>query len=488
MVEEKGLKHWLVGVKCGLSAFGLERRLICLIVGDATSKALTFLASAFLARLVGDVGFGQVSWAQAIVAYSSIIADFGLAVFGTREISKFPDTFPWYAKKVTFLRFLFGILSLVTLIGISHFLLKDKQLWYVLVASAVWLIPYSLNLEWAIQGLEAVQLIGLGRFLRGVSLLGVVFLWSMFSKSVIQAALLSTVAEVVAASWSLAIALKLVRSVNNHAVGLGWLGSLRASTPLMLATIFTSVYAANFDTILIGIYHPPEHVGWYSAAYRIYLMLAVLPKLFLTLYYPRFARGYIEDTAKLHADFQRFLTLCIIYGLPVIAATFVLAPDMLILLYGPQYIPAVSLLETLSLGAVSLLLAAGLPSMLMAAHYERQALICYLTAMVLNIALNLIAIPVWGEKAAAWTTVISETAVLVSGIILVHRNLGVSMPSARKLLAQFLPATCVLGGGLAIRAALLSLSITQSLRISLIAGTSLVLWGMSIMWLAQRQK
>ena len=489
MVEAKKLNHWLVRARGDLSAIGLDRRLIGLIVGDVGAKALSLLANAYLARLAGTTAFGQIAWAQAIVGYASIPADCGLAAFGTREVARNPDTLWWYTRIGIALRFLLGTLVFSVTMSVGYVFIHNTQLWWILVASAAWLLPNMLNLEWAIQGLQRVELVGLIRLLTGLSLFAAMLLWGWLSSSPVLAAATRAVAEVVAVSCHLALVLYFVRTLGHTTAGYGWAVCLRKAAPFMFATIFTSVYAANLDTILIGLYRPYEHVGWYAAAFRLYLMLVVLPKLLIVFYYPRFARSNAEGLSKLQKEFQQFLALCTVFGLPLIALTFVLSPEIIAWLNGPQYVASTPLLRTLCFGAASLLLAAGLPSMLMATDHSRPALICYGTALVLSVTLNLMTIPKWGEQAAAVTTVISETSVLVTGLIFVRRHLSIHLPGLREWAAQLFPVASVLTSAFAARVALVRLGVTRPFPLLMGVGiVAAVIWGLGAAWFVRSRK
>jgi O-antigen/teichoic acid export membrane protein len=66
--------------------------------------------------------------------------------------------------------------------------------------------------------------------------------------------------------------------------------------------------------------------------------------------------------------------------------------------------------------------------MLIAAHLERILLVCAVSILALNIALNLVLIPMWGYNAAAATSVASEAVSLVLSLWFVRRRLQFTYP------------------------------------------------------------
>lgn len=208
-------------------------------------------------------------------------------------------------------------------------------------------------------------------------------------------------------------------------------------------------------------------------------MLAVIPKLLLTLYYPRFARAHAAGGTKLQHDFTMLLKTTSALGLPVIFLTIVLSPEIIAVLYGSGYEPSVLLLRLLAIAALPLLWAAGLPSMLMAARQERAALHCFGIAMLLNVTLNLALIPRFAGVGAAFVTLVAESSVLATGVFYVQRHLNVKIPPLHELLGSlWLPL--IVG---AVAATLRFLSLAAGLRSAPIV-VGLAVSGSALAWVS----
>lgn len=408
---------------------GAGREVLALAAGDIAGRVATMLAWIVMARALGEQGFGLVSWCLAIVAYASIPADGGLAAFGTRELARDPHS--GSAHAIRRLRFALSAAVFVLVLAVGRWLL-DPERWLVLACAVAWVLPASLNPEWLLQGRHRVAAIGALRFAIGASLLLAAIAWSQSTPGgAVGASALRAVAElaVVGAFAVLGWTRLGPRPVDVPAA----LPVLRQSLPMAGATLLTGLYAANFDVLVLGQARSIAEAGLYAAAFRLYLMLAVLPKLLLVQAYPRFAAAAVQPGA-LQREIDRFMALSLRFGLPVVVLAWTLATELIDVVYGAAYRDSAPVLRLLALAALPLLLNAPFPSVLLAAGKTGPALAAFGGALAISIGINLVATPQWGMPAAAGAVILAEATVLVLAWWHARRSLGIGFP--RGLAAQ----------------------------------------------------
>ncbi len=400
---------------------GGESKIVVLIAGDITGRVLTMIAWILIARKLGEAEFGLISWALAIVAYASIAADGGLAAFGARELARNPATEIAGAVRRLRLYLSTAVFALVVLIAWP---LLDDKLFAVIVCTAAWLLPMSLNPEWILQGQHRIAAIGVLRFSLAVGLLGITGAWFVWlDAGAVMAGALRALAEAgiviiaVVFGWT---RIQTLTQTSSTTVAL-----LRSSLPLAGATMLTGVYAANFDVLVLGYTRSDVEAGLYAAAFRIYLMTVVLPKLFLLPAYPRFAAA--RNPKALQLEIDSFVALVLRYGLLPPMLCGLLANELIVLLYGYAFEPAASVLPWLMVASVALLLNAPFPSALLACDRTRLVFIALSVALVISIGINLVATPRWGMTAAAIAVILAETTVLLVTHYFCRRELGVSL-------------------------------------------------------------
>lgn len=400
---------------------GLHRELL-LAAGDITGRILTMLAWAMIARTMGSAGFGLVSWALAIVGYLSIVADGGLAALGVRELARNPSTHDVRAIFRLRLCLSIGVILAVTCMA---YVALDEERWLVLSCAAAWLLPMGLNPEWLMQGQHRIVAIGVLRCCLGGALLAATVVWSHWPiGGVVMAAALRAVSDFIIVTAAVALSWNYLCEPKSRARSAPAL--LRNSFPLAAAALLTGLYAANFDVLALSYFRSNEEAGLYAAAFRIYLIMAVLPKLLLIRAYPRFAAA-ADDPRELQAELDFFLARTLQYSLPGVAMCGIIAPDLITMIYGNSYDAAAPVLKWLVVAAIPLLLNAPLPSALLAAGRANSAFKVVTAALVISILMNLVATPRWGMPAAAIAVILAEATVLAVGLYYCRRELDVSL-------------------------------------------------------------
>lgn len=379
------------------------------------------LAWVLLAEQLGSAKFGILSWGLAIVGYLSIFSDLGLGMYGAKGLA--------HGKGDEFVR---AIRSLRLALSIGVFLIAVFTIWLlferttalVLCASCLWLVANALSPEWYFQGRSMLSLIAAIRFSSGFALLaGVLGMRFVDSSDVVWASLLRALADGMV--FAILMALGWSRLSGSQTLSFQRAGGLvRSSLPMAAVSLLTALYASNFDLIVLAATRSAEEVGLYAAGYRVYLMLALFPKLILVQAFPRFVAA---PNASLQGELDKFYVLAGAVAIPAAVATWLLASDIVLILYGPSYSQAAVILEWIVPAVVPLLLNAPLASLLIARDKTRSSLVAYGIALVASIATNLLLTPAYGAAAAAAAVILAELLVLVVSYVACSRAFGFAL-------------------------------------------------------------
>ncbi|NNE09008.1 MAG: hypothetical protein HKN20_10655, partial [Gemmatimonadetes bacterium] len=144
-----------------------------------------------------------------------------------------------------------------------------------------------------------------------------------------------------------------------------------------------------------------------------------------TIYFPVFATLARHDKwADVRSQLNRLLALAGGGGALLTVVVFFNAHWIIPFVFGPQYGASVAVLIILYV-CLPVFYVSQMGSLAAdALGFERPNLIITASAVVLNIALNLFAIPRYGPVGAAWTTVISHTYLAVLLALMAYRKLG----------------------------------------------------------------
>lgn len=437
------LERSTAGLKATLQTAGLSRPLALLVVADLSAKAFTLASFSLIARTLGAEAYGLLAWAQALVSYGTL-AELGLTPFGARSIAAGPERLREWLRGVLRLRCLFSAGAVALLLAAAVWI-DDPVKTPVIVLAATWLLASMLNLEWVVQGLGRPELVGLSRITGAVGLFGSVLVWRASSRGLLAAASLRTLSELAA----VALLIWMVRrswpaksfAANTPALSMRRL--MTEAAPFMGGSLCTFFYAANLDLVLLAAFRPPAVVGCYAAAFRLYLICAILPKLMLVAFYPVFARQDLSGET-LAVRWRQFLSVSLLFGMPVAVLAGVASGDVMEVIYGAGFLGGAVPLRILAIGGAAAVLNGGLVALLMARGCARQGVICSAGGMAVNLVVNLAGVARFGEIASASAVAAAELTVLLLAAWQVRRHLGLLPWGSPGSLASAIPAGAVL--------------------------------------------
>jgi O-antigen/teichoic acid export membrane protein len=182
---------------------------------------------------------------------------------------------------------------------------------------------------------------------------------------------------------------------------------LKASLPFALTSLALTI-SFNVDTFLISLLQPSNVVGWYSAAYRLVPTIVSILGGFLTVITPSLARTYMSDREAVHRWTKTSLLWLTMFGLPAAVGTSLLAGQIIPLLYGAAFAPAIPVLVVISWDIPLRLFNAFAGNVTAAVGLERKAWRIFMTGALLGVVLYVPAIMLFGMLGAAVVTVLTD--------------------------------------------------------------------------------
>ncbi len=180
------------------------------------------------------------------------------------------------------------------------------------------------------------------------------------------------------------------------------------------------------DILILGIYYPPEDIGVYAVAAQLGFLAQMPIMIVNSTIEPQIAAAHARNEygqmRKLYAD------LSVLTGVSVIAVCaglWLAGPLLLTHLFGPTYINSYHPLLIIALGFAIGALIGPTGTFLSMVGKERMTLYAVGGAVVLNIALNFLLIPLAGLEGAAIATSVAMVLSKVIMAVMVWRELGI---------------------------------------------------------------
>ena len=397
-----GLDRALAG-----SARQLNRNLLPLILGNGVALALSLATTTYLARRLGQAGFGVFSFAQSIATYAALVLDLGLTTYGNRAVARDPQLAPDLIADIQAVRCVVaGTVAMLALVALSGMAGRiGPGPWQVVLISLLWVLPFEGAPEWFFLGSQRMSTVSAGK----VTLFGAVLIFTVMTvrgpEGVEAAALARVMGGVVWAACLLALVPRGLLTLKNFSL-LRAFGRVKEAFPFLWLAVVTQVFA-GVDVVLLGMWRPPEEVGIYSAAFRLVAFLLLGISLINTAVFPMVAAASQHGASRFVAIARLYRLVAVVIALCLVLVGIPLAPMLLKLAYGDSFSAAVPLMRWLIVGTAVQTLNGALAQPLLAAGREAAVTHQSTGTAVIFLGLNAIAIPRFGAAGAAAVYTIS---------------------------------------------------------------------------------
>jgi O-antigen/teichoic acid export membrane protein len=442
------------------------------VAGRLVGVVLGVAVAAILARALGVSGFGQLSLVLALVGLAGNAGDFGLSQIAVRDMAADPDRRPEILGSLVTVRLLLSVALMALVVGVVLVMLPaGSARWMgVLVAMTIplgalgalqagaqaRLRPEVMSYVTVGQSVVWLALVaGLAYFHASLAAYGAAFLLAGLAQSALAWALVRPVTAVTwRPRWSV------VRPL------------LRSALPLGLAGLCVTAYY-KIDGVILFQLKGAEQTALYAAAYRFLDVLQLFPAAVVAILLPLLASlGRTGYTRRSERSVQAALVLLGLVAVPIVVGGSLLSGRIVVLLYGNDFRGAAPLLAILLPAFLSICMGYVFTAILIAGRYMWPYVAVAIVAAVVNVAANLVLIPQFGAKGAAWITLATEFSVMFSITLLARRRMPVALPWSRWLrtgLAAGVMALAIV----AVRA--LQLGLVMGVAVAVFLGAALLL-------------
>jgi len=379
------------------------------IVGKGINVLLGFLTISLLTRYLGLSGYGNFTLVFTYTAFFSVFADFGLQLLVIKELSQKKVTEEIIYGTYFWIKIALGIISLfLPIIIVCIFPYSVVQKWGIIIASLAVCISNFLVFGSTIfqykTKLDYITYIDI--FIRVVTVLCIcISIGLNLNFYFIVGCIL--IGNVLGLLFQWIILRKIYRFV--YAFDYIYAKKLLIKTIPIGITLLFSITYFKIDTILLSIYKGSVEVGVYSLSYKILENLLVLWSFYMASTYPLLTKFYHEKDMKQYRNLiNTSLRVIIISSISIIIISFVTAPLVISILGGKSFFSSILLLRILIISIPFFFVNNFFYYYNLTKSHNTILVLGLVFSLVINLAMNLLAIPFFGYFGASVTTVITE--------------------------------------------------------------------------------
>lgn len=400
---------------------------------NSLSLVIVFFTTMYTARYLGADGYGILSLALALSGIFALIADLGISTLTTREVAKNKSLTVKFVGNALVLKSVLAIIAIAITFLIANLgnYPPEAVITIYIISLSILVGVFPRIFSSIFQAYEKMEYPSMNIIISAIFLfLGTLFLmWK--GSGVIEFAFLNLGVSVIVLGYSLFVYSWKI-SVPKIEFDITFLKALtKRSLPFGLISLSDVIYT-YLDSVMLSLLKPIEVLGWYSAAYKLLLVLVVIPDAINFAVFPVMAKYFNSSQDSLKFIYERYFKLMIIISIPLSFGTMFLADKIILLIFGPAYSNSAVILQILIWTIIFKFAGAPFYQLFQATNRElvitRISVIC----VIINLILNLLLIPKFSYIGASVATLLTEIF-LVSYIIRIGYKIGYGFPKKKVL-------------------------------------------------------
>ena len=327
--------------------------IIALVTGKGIRLLVSMVLGVLLARYLGDLHYGNWTVARSLCALLTILTALGMSKIAIRECSSSPGEAGHYLNTTLVLRIIFSLASILVAVLLVYGLGYRAEIAYlVFIALGIYILS-SLGEVFVIQfrshekmGYEAAVNISKDILLMLLVFLAIYLQWGVLRIAFLY---LGATAAYLVMSWILVAKkfssprLSLDPTLARHLI--------LAGIPIGLAVFFNSFH--DVTRIIIERIIGSPAAGNYSVAALPYMALESTVVISLMgAVFPLLSRLHLSDRLGLIGIYRRMSRYLFMLSLLVALYCLFMGDELILILYGKDYLDAIPVLKLLGLGVI----------------------------------------------------------------------------------------------------------------------------------------
>lgn len=365
----------------------------------------------YISRVLQPASVGKYNWANSYVSYFTLLASLGITTYAIRECSKLrnkPKELDKTASQIYSINILSMLIAyLILLISLILFRFLDKYRSIILILSMT-IFFNIIGTDWINSAFEDFGYITFRTVFFQIISLILMFLLVKDPSDYNKYALIAVISASGASLTNILYRKKFCKIKFTFSLDIK--KHLPKILSLFVLILVQNIYN-NSDITMIGIFKNNSEVGYYSTAVKVSGIITQVVASIAFVVMPQLSRAYSQHNYhEINLTLNRSLQFLVGLGFPMCFGIIALSKDIITILGGKEYQPAVPCLILLMIGFLFSSLGGSFIGnlILIPSSREKYFVIAFAISAGINIFLNIFLIPLGGATAAAFTTMLAE--------------------------------------------------------------------------------
>ena len=385
-----------------------------ILISQIIASICGFIWTIVIARYLGVHDYGILGFATSLTGILSITIDFGVSRHIVRHIATDYDSAPKYLGNAIPLKSVFAIFTaILTLILLLIMKCDETTIIITLLFTLEMIIKSFIDLiNGGFQAFEKGKYQGIGNTLLNLILLIFILLAIFSDLGLLGITFAYLISNFIALIYVYISFTKHITKPSFEFDKSFCKKITMYSIPFAITGVLYSIYY-SVDIIMLENIIGNFATGIYSASYKLINVITLLYTAYTAVIFPVMSKFFKNDEKLLETSYEKSIKYLMLIMIPLAMATMIYSTDIILLIYGPEYIDSAPTLSILIWTVCLLFVASPGNILLQSAHKEVTVTKIYAIAAVFNIILNFILIPRFSYIGAAMTTVISDILIVI---------------------------------------------------------------------------
>ena len=307
------------------------------------------VVSAYLSHIFGAAGMGKIMFAINIVTYFTLAASLGIPNYAIRVIAKNRDSRELTSKSFSELASIILKSSIVS--SILYYLIisfvyhGDSESFQIAAALGLMVITNITNYDWLFEAEEDFKYLAIRSIIIKTCAIILILTLVHSKEDMVLYAFLYAGITVANNLWN-AFSFKRYATINFRNVSVKQ--HIAPILVLFSSAIATDVYVL-LDSTMLGALADPEYLGYYSNSSRFVRASFGMMAAVTGVFNPRL--NYLYGQEKLdsfRSQLQKFYDSSMFIAIPVFVGIWTLAPQVICILFGNDFLPGILTLRILA--------------------------------------------------------------------------------------------------------------------------------------------
>lgn len=410
---------------------------------------LAFLYIIYTARYLGANGFGILSFALSFTSLFAILADLGLNTLIVREIARDKKIAQKYLGNTLSMKIILSIITIFLVdltINLLGYPIQTVEIVYLIVLYVIF-SSFSQTFYSIFQAYEKMEYQAIGEILNNILMLLGVLLVIYYKLSVLSFGFIYLITSIIILGYCITFCTWkfLLPKLELKIKWTFWKSTLKEALPFGMTGIFTTIYI-SIDSVMLSFIQGNDAVGLYNAAYKIIALLSFIPFVINLAVYPTMSRFHLTSPQTLKKIVWKYFDLMIILGIPLLIGTSILAPEIILLIFGKGYEGSIIALQVLIWTTLFVFANSAFVQLFQSINKQLTVTKIIGIGTLLNVVLNILLIPKFSLIGAGIATALAELTFTVLLIISTYKiGYGVKLQKLSIFLVKVITTGLIMG-------------------------------------------